>query len=316
MKRATSTEYVGASAIEKSRPGRVTQEEKMERDRAADLRALLEQPGITIAPGVYDCITARLAEQAGFSMVFSSGFGIAASLLGAPDIGLLTATAITDRVRYLCRAIDIPLIADVETGYGNVNNVIRTVEDVIDNGASGIILEDQEWPKRCGHFDGKKVIAPEEHVKKIRAAIRARGGSKLVIVARTDARAIHGLENAIERGKAYADAGADVVFVEAPQSRQELEQIAGELKGVKLFANIIEGGKTPELTAKALEEMGYKLCAFALSGLFASALGLRKCFEALREDGTTGKMLEDLSFHHFEKIVDMDGYRASEKAFG
>lgn len=287
----------------------------MQCDHAANLRALLDQPGITIAPGVYDCITARLAQQAGFRMVFSSGFGIAASLLGAPDIGLLTASEITDRVRYICRAIDIPLVADIDTGYGNANNVVRTVEDVIAAGAAGIILEDQEWPKKCGHLEGKKVIQPEEHVKKIRAATRARGSNKLVIVARTDSRAIYGLDDAIERGKAYADAGADVVFVEAPQSRQELEKIARELNGLKLFANIIEGGKTPELTAKTLDEMGFKLCAFALSGLFASTLGIKKCFETLHSNGTTGDMLSELSFQHFEKVVDLDKYRAREKEF-
>ncbi|MCC3247417.1 isocitrate lyase/PEP mutase family protein [Methylocystis sp. WRRC1] len=287
----------------------------MQCDHAANLRALLDQPGITIAPGVYDCITARLAQQAGFRMVFSSGFGIAASLLGAPDIGLLTASEITDRVRYICRAIDIPLVADIDTGYGNANNVVRTVEDVIAAGAAGIILEDQEWPKKCGHLEGKKVIPPEEHVKKIRAATRARDSNKLVIVARTDSRAIYGLDDAIERGKAYADAGADVVFVEAPQSRQELEKIARELNGLKLFANIIEGGKTPELTAKTLDEMGFKLCAFALSGLFASTLGIKKCFETLHSNGTTGDMLSELSFQHFEKVVDLDKYRAREKEF-
>jgi methylisocitrate lyase len=287
----------------------------MSNHRSARLRHRLDRPGITIAPAVYDCLTARLAEQAGFEIAFTSGFGMAATMLGCPDIGLLTASEMLDRLRHICRAVAIPVIADADTGYGNPLNVIRTVEEAVAAGAAGIILEDQEWPKRCGHFEGKRVIARNDHVQKIRAALRARADSGLVIVARTDARAVLGLDEAIERGRAYAEAGADVIFVEAPQSRDELMQIASRLSGVPLFANIIEGGKTPALTARELEEMGYKLCAFALSGLLAATRAIRDCFQHLREHGTTGAMLDPHAFQEFANLIQLQTYKNLELEF-
>ena len=287
----------------------------MEKRSSNVLRKLIAGDGIVVAPAVYDCITAMLAEKTGFDMVFTSGFGISASLLGRPDLGLLTATEVLDRVRYICRAVEIPVIADIDTGYGNAMNVLRTVEEAVAAGAAGVILEDQVWPKRCGHFDGKKVVSTAEHLEKIAAAVRARGNSDLVIVARTDARAVLGLDEAIERGRAYADAGADVVFVEAPESEAELETVATRLDGIPLFANLIEGGKTPNLSVATLESMGYKLCAFALTALFAATFGVRTVFAALKEKGNTGDLMHRFSFADFADFIGLDKYRALENAF-
>ena len=191
-------------------------------ERSAQLRALLERPGIVVLPGAYDCLSARLAEQAGFETVFTTGFGFAASALGVPDLGLMTASEILDRVHNIVQSVQVPLVADMDTGYGNPLNVIRTVSECVGMGVAGIILEDQEWPKKCGHLEGKRVIPMEDHVQKLRAAVDARGDSGLVIIARTDARAVLGMDDALERGQAYYEAGADVVFIEAPQSLDEL----------------------------------------------------------------------------------------------
>jgi methylisocitrate lyase len=280
------------------------------------LRSMLEQPGIWTAPGVYDCIGAMLAERAGFDLVFSSGFGIAASLLGKPDFGYLTANEMIAAAQRIAHSVSIPLIADMDTGYGNPLNVIRTVEEIASTNIAGIILEDQEWPKKCGHFEGKRIIPANEQVAKIRAAVHARGSSDLVIVGRTDARAIEGLAGAIERGERYLEAGADVLFVEAPQSREELVKVAKHFDGTPLFANIIEGGKTPNLSVKELEDMGYKLVAFALSGLFSATQSLIECFAALKADGSTENLNKKLSFKGFKEVIKIDEHLELEKRFG
>ncbi|MGR8931543.1 MAG: isocitrate lyase/PEP mutase family protein [Gammaproteobacteria bacterium] len=280
------------------------------------LRTMIEQPGIHAAPAVYDCIGAMAAEKAGFDFIFSSGFGIAASLLGKPDFGYLTATEMIDAAHRIATCVSIPLIADVDTGYGNPLNVIRTVEEIARSPVAGIILEDQEWPKKCGHFEGKRVISADEHVEKIRAAVYARGTSNLVIVARTDARALEGLAAAIRRGERYLEAGADVLFIEAPQSRQELAQVAQHFQGVPLFANIIEGGKTPNLSVTELEDMGYKLVAFALSGLFSATQALTDCFNLLKTEGSTAKVNSKLSFEDFKSIIRMNEHIELERQFG
>lgn len=280
------------------------------------LRALIAAPGIQAAPAVYDCLGAMAAERAGFQYLFSSGFGIAASLLGKPDLGYLTATEMIGAACRIADSVSIPLIADMDTGYGNPLNVIRTVEEIVKSKVAGIILEDQEWPKKCGHFEGKRIIAVDEHVEKIRAAVYARGDSNLVIVARTDARAIEGLNGAIARAERYLGAGADVLFIEAPQSRDELKEVARHFEGVPLFANIIEGGKTPNLSIEELENMGYKLVAFALSGLFSAAQAFKECFEALRKDGSTENVNKQLSFDAFKEMIKMEEHLELEKKFG
>lgn len=279
------------------------------------LRQLLQGREILVIPGVYDCLGAKIAEQSGFEVLATSGFGIAASTLGVPDYGLLTATEMLYSVGRIAQSINIPLIADLDTGYGNVLNVIRTVKEAVKIGISGILLEDQEWPKKCGHFEGKKVISMTEHISKIRAAVEARGESQLVIIGRTDARAVLGLEAAIERGKAYFEAGADVIFIEAPQSQEELVEIAEALPNIPLVANMIEGGKTPELTATELQEMGYKIVFFPLSSLLTATQIMMNCFRHLKEQGTTRNLQNSVDFKVFEQIIDVPNYQHIEKKY-
>ncbi len=279
------------------------------------LRQLLQRPEILVIPGVYDCLGAKIAEQLGFEVLATSGFGIAASTLGVPDYGLLTATEMLYSVGRIAQSVNVPLIADLDTGYGNVLNVIRTVKEAINIGVSGILLEDQEWPKKCGHFEGKRVVSMQEHIGKIRAAVQARGKSQLIIIGRTDARAILGLEAAIERGKAYFEAGADVIFIEAPQSKEELVKIAEALPNIPLVANMIEGGKTPELTTKELQEMGYKIVFFPVSSLLAVTQTIMDCFQHLKENGTTRYLQNLVSFKEFEQIIDVPKYRNLEQSY-
>ncbi|GJD20202.1 2,3-dimethylmalate lyase [Rivularia sp. IAM M-261] len=279
------------------------------------LRQLLARPSIIVIPGVYDCISAKLAEQSGFAVVATSGFGIAASTLGLPDYGFMTATEVLDSVGKIAQSVNIPVIADMDTGYGNALNVMRTVKDAVKAGLAGVILEDQEFPKKCGHFEGKRVIPTIEHVNKIKATVQARGDSGLVIIARTDARAVLGLDEAIQRGRAYIDAGADVLFVEAPQSVEELQVIAAAFPNVPLVANIIEGGKTPQLSAAELEKMGFKIVFFALSTLLAVTKVMKACLQELREKGTTKDFTEMMTFDEFKELIEVSKYLDLEKQF-
>jgi methylisocitrate lyase len=277
------------------------------------LRQLLERSEILVIPGVYDCLGAKLAEQAGFEVLATSGFGIAASTLGLPDYGFLTATEALYTVGRIAQSVDIPLIADMDTGYGNALNAIRTVKDAVQQGIAGVILEDQEWPKKCGHFEGKRVVPMVEHVGKIQAAVQARGDSGLVIIARTDARAPLGLEEAILRGRAYINAGADVLFVEAPQSVEET--IASAFPDVPLVANIVEGGKTPHLSASELQAMGFKIVFFPLSALLAVTKVMRACFHQLKEQGSTADFSDMVGFKDFQELIGIPQYRQLEQQF-
>jgi len=279
------------------------------------LREIMSGPGILVLPGVYDCISAKLAELAGFKVAFTSGFGISGTVLGRPDFGFLTATEMLSSAGRIAASVGIPVVADIDTGYGNALNVMRTVEDVVTLGAAGIILEDQVWPKKCGHFEGKRVIPMEEHAEKIHAAVEARGESGLVIVGRTDSRAPLGLDEAIRRGRAYYEAGADVVFVEAPESVEELREIAAAFPGVPLFANMVEGGKTPVLQAGELEDLGYKIAVFPLTALFAATKAVESCYSYLMEHGTTAGFGDMLTFKDFERIIDVPKYRELERKF-
>ena len=281
---------------------------------AARLRKLMKGPDILVLPGAHDVLSAKLMEQAGFPVVFTSGFGLSASALGIPDIGLLTMTETLDRVKRIVDAVDVPVVADMDTGYGNPVNVVRTVQECVRLGAGGIILEDQLWPKRCGHMEGKSVIPMEDHFQKIRAAAFARGDSGLVIIARTDARAVSGLDEAIRRGHAYADAGADVIFIEAPQSIDELTTI-GESFDVPLFANMIEGGKTPFLSAAELERLGFKMVVYPLSGLFAATRAIEEVARHLKETGTTAGYGRMVAFDEFEDVIGLNGCRELEARF-
>lgn len=282
---------------------------------AQQFRSLLQRPEPIVLPGVYDCLSAKIAQQVGFEAVFTSGFGIAAALLGRPDYGFVTATEMIETVGHMAAAVDIPLIADMDTGYGNPLNVMRTVEDCLRFGIAGMILEDQEWPKKCGHFEGKRVIPAAEQVQKIRAAVQARGESEFVLIARTDARAPLGLEEAMRRGQMYIDAGADVLFIEAPQSVEELRAIATAFPNTPLFANMIQGGKTPVLTQAELQELGYKIIVHPLAGLFAATHALQQCFQHLHTHQTTHGFETPLAFHEFEQIIDVPKYRQLEQQF-
>lgn len=279
------------------------------------LRQKLGQEGMYILPGVYDCLSARLAESAGFEILFTSGFGISASLLGRPDFGFLTASETLTSVGNIVRAVDTPVVADLDTGYGNALNVVRTVEEAVQLGVAGIILEDQEWPKKCGHFKGKRVIPLEQHAVKIMAAAEARRDSGLVIIGRTDARAVEGLDSAIRRGRAYLEAGADVVFIEAPETADELRVISEAFPDAPTFANMVEGGRTPIVSARELEELGFKLTVFPLTGLFSAAFAMRAAFTHLRATGSTQHFEQMLDFSQFEEVVRVDHYRELERRF-
>jgi methylisocitrate lyase len=279
------------------------------------LRQLLARPEILVIPGIYDCLGAKLAEQSGFEVAATSGFGIAASTLGLPDYGFMTATEVLSSVSKIAQSVNIPIIADMDTGYGNALNVMRTVKDAAQAGLAGVILEDQEFPKKCGHFEGKRVIPTIEHVTKIKAAVKARGDSGLVIIARTDARAVLGLEEAINRGHAYIAAGADVLFVEAPQSVEELKTIAAAFPNIPLVANVIEGGKTPQLSAAELQEMGFKIVFFALSTLLAVTKVMKACLQELKSKGTTADFTEMVNFTEFKEIIEVSKYLDIEKQF-
>jgi methylisocitrate lyase len=284
--------------------------------KAQKLREILTRPYSLVVPGVYDCLSAKIAEKTGFEVIFTSGFGISASTLGLPDFGFLGENEMIVRVSQISKSVNIPVVADIDTGYGNQINVIKTVSDIVDIGVAGVILEDQMWPKKCGHFEGKQIISMEEHVEKIKAAIYARRESGLVIFARTDARAPAGLDEAIRRGRSYLDAGADVLFIEAPESVEELREISRAFPDDWLFANMVEGGKTPFLSAEVLEELGYKFIVFPVSALFAATEAIEKCLSQIKKHKSSAGYYDGYSLKDFEKIIDVPKFRMLEKKFG
>ena len=268
-----------------------------------------------LMPGVYDALTARIAARVGFDIVFISGYSVSAARLGEPDFGFLTQTEMADTARGVCRVSSTPVIVDADTGYGNALNVMRTVRDLQDAGAAGVFLEDQVWPKKCGHMAGKRVVQTAEHVAKIRAAVDARGERDLFVVARTDARQPLGLDAAIERCLAYKEAGADALFVEAPQSIAELERIAAALPG-PLVANMIERGATPQLTRGELRELGYALIVCPLAALFAAARAVQDVLTELRDRETTAAAIDRmLTFDDFNDLVGLADRYADEARF-
>jgi methylisocitrate lyase len=278
---------------------------------------MLDEPEIIVLPGAYDALSAKLAERAGFRAMFTTGFGFSASALGQPDFGLLTMSETMDRVRHIVDAVSVPVVADMDTGYGNPLNTARTVRECVSAGAAGIILEDQEWPKKCGHFEGKRVIPAEDHAAKIRAAADARADDDLVIIGRTDARQPLGLDEAIRRGKLYRDAGADIVFVEAPRSIDELRAVKDAIPDTPLFANMIEGGKTPLLSFEELQSLGYSMVVFPLTALFAATKAIAGVYDELYRRKTTAAVTGDLiGFEEFERIVGVPELRALEERYG
>jgi methylisocitrate lyase len=271
--------------------------------------------GIIVMPGVFDALTARIAQHVGFDAMFQTGYGSAASLLGMPDFGFLNAGETVDNARRIIRAVDRPVIVDVDTGYGNPLTVWRLVRDLESMGAAGIFLEDQVWPKRCGHMRGKSIIPKDEYILKLKAALDARKSQDFIIVARTDARASLGLDEAITRGKTYFKAGADVIFIEAPTSTKELSKIATEIDA-PLVANMIEEGVTPTLSAQQLLSMGYNIALFPLSALYAATFAILKVFIELKKTGTTahGRRMM-VTFNEFNKLVDLQRYMELERRY-
>jgi methylisocitrate lyase len=268
-----------------------------------------------LMPGVYDALTARIAGRVGFDVVFISGYSVSAARLGEPDFGFLTQTEMADAARAVCRVSNAPVIVDADTGYGNPLNVMRTVRDLQDAGAAGVFLEDQQWPKKCGHMAGKRVVDAAEHAAKIRAAAETRGERDLFIVARTDARQPLGLEAAIDRCLAYKEAGADALFVEAPQTIEELQRVAEALPA-PLVANMIEHGVTPHLSREELRELGFGLVVCPLAGLFAAARAVQDVLVELREQGTTAAVVDRLlAFEEFNELVGLAGRYEDEARF-
>lgn len=279
------------------------------------LRTLLNQPGLVIAPGAYDAMSARLIEMVGFPAVYMTGYGVSASLLGQPDIGLLTMTEMVAQAGHIAAAVNVPVIADGDNGYGGVLNVVRTVREYERTGLAAIQLEDQVLPKRCGHMEGKQIIPREEMVAKVRAAVHARTSPDFVIIARTDARAVVGFDDALARAQAYAEAGADVIFFEAPQSVDEMKQVAAKIDK-PLIANMVENGKTPLVEGKDLEAIGYKIVIYPVSLIYTVTKSLTTMLRKLKADTTTKNCLADMvAFQEFNDLIGLAKQRDLEKSF-
>jgi methylisocitrate lyase len=283
--------------------------------KTSRLKNLIHASEIVVMPGIYDSLSAKLADQAGFDALTIGGYPVSASALGQPDVGYLTMTEMLYTLKKACDASSKPILADGDTGYGNAMNVRRVVWESEDAGAAGIFFEDQEWPKRCGHMEGKRVISCEEHAMKIKAAVEARRDPDFIIMARTDARAVTGLDDAIARARAYGEAGADLLFVEAPQSLEEMKIIARSLDK-PLLANMVENGKTPLLSAQELQEIGFSAVVFPLSGLYAVTHTLMELYKELKLTGTTRGFLDKMvSFPEFNKLIGLTEYRELEKKY-
>jgi len=280
---------------------------------AARLRALLAQDEPLLVPGAYDALSARLVEHAGFEAAYMTGFGTTASLLGMPDVGLLSLAEMVDNAGRMARAVDVPLISDADTGYGNAINVARTVQQFERAGVAAIHLEDQVSPKRCGHMTGKQVVPVTEMVEKVRAAVEARLDPDFVLIARTDARAVDGLDAALERAAAYRDAGADVLFVEAPESDAEIAEVAAAFPDTPLLFNWVERGRTPMLPLERVAELGFALVLFPVATLFSATAGMQRYLAELRLSGTPLGALDDaVGFEDFTDLVGLPEIRALE----
>lgn len=271
-------------------------------------------PGKTVlSVGVFDALTARIADRAGVPSIYITGYGAAAAVLGVPDIGLMSMTEMASHVRYISSAVNCPVIADADTGYGGPANVWRTVREYEKAGVNVIQLEDQEWPKKCGHMEGKRLVGPEEMISRIRTAVSARQSEDFKIIARTDAIAVDGFSAAVERAGAYLDAGADILFVEAPQNEQQMKDIPGLFKAPCL-ANMVEGGKTPYKSIRELEDMGYAIAIFPISTLLAAVHTVRKVVDELNSRGTAAGMADSMiDFSTFNELIGLEDYLALEK---
>lgn len=272
------------------------------------LRELLARPEIVRSFAPHDVFTARVLEDVGVPMLFLGGFGVSASVLGLPDVGLTTLTEMAEAVRRMAGRLSVPLIADGDTGHGNLHNVARTVQEFERAGASGILLEDQVSPKRCGHFAGKAVVPMEEMLDRLKAGLDAREDPDFMIIARTDARAVEGFESAVDRANRYGEAGADVIFVEAPQSRSELEQLP-KLVPFPQLANMLPGGATPILSAAELQDFGFRIVVDPVSTLAAAAHVVRQLGEAMLNEGRVDQLADQMaSFDEVKRVLGVDEF--------
>ena len=279
------------------------------------LKRLLARRQLLIAPGVFDGLSARLVEEAGFEAIYLSGGAVARSM-GVPDIGLVTMSEVIERAVQVVTAVKIPVIADADTGYGNALNLVRAVREFERAGVAAIHIEDQVTPKRCGHLEGKEVISLAEMEKKLAAALASRSDPDFMIIGRTDSRAIHGLDDAIQRGKSFAKLGVDAVFVEAPQSEKELETIARSITEVPLMVNMFKGGKTPLLPASRLEEMGFRIAIFPSESQRAAIYAMREALAMLKRDGSTEAMDDRLTtFKERDRIVGLEEWEKLERQY-
>ena len=276
----------------------------------------MKQNKALVIPGVYDAIGAKIAQKVGFEAMFQTGYGTSATLFGMPDYGFIGATETIESARRICRAVSVPVIVDADTGYGNALSVWKLVKELEAAGASGMFLEDQRWPKRCGHMQGKEVVSQEEYAEKLGAALDARSSKEFIIVARTDVRATEGLDAAIKRGLENKKLGADVIFVEAPKSLDEMKKIGKAIKA-PLVANMIEGGRTPITSAFNLYKMGFKIILYPLSILYANTYASFHILRELKKKGTT-KRLENrlVSFDQFNEVVELSKFRKLEERYG
>lgn len=280
----------------------------------ARFRRLLDERDVLLTLGAFDGLSARLVERAGGDVVYMSGSAVSTSVHGKPDVGLTTMTEMVDRARGFVEAVDVPVFCDADTGYGNALNVRRTVEAFERAGVAAVHVEDQEFPKRCGHFEGKRVVPRAAAVQRVRAAVDA--SDDLAVVARTDARAVEGLDEAIERGRAFAEAGADALFVEAPRSRDELERVGAELADERLLANVVEGGRTPLLSADELADMGYDIALFPTTGQRAVIRTLQAIYDEILTEGTQAGILDRVAdWEERNAVTGLDEFVALEREY-
>ncbi|HEX5021375.1 MAG TPA: isocitrate lyase/phosphoenolpyruvate mutase family protein [Candidatus Binatia bacterium] len=279
------------------------------------LKQLLQRDKLLVAPGCFDGLSARLVEEAGFEAAYLSGGAVARSM-GIPDIGLVTMSETIERAGQVISAVKLPVIADADTGYGNAVNLVRTVREFERAGVAAIHIEDQITPKRCGHLDGKEVISIPEMAKKLEAALAARTDADFCIIARTDARGVHGLNDAIERARVFAKLGVDAIFVEAPQSEEELAEIPQRLPGVPLLVNVFKGGKTPMLPVERLQAMGYRIAIYPSETQRAAIHAMRRALSTLKREGTTESIDDSLTtFQERDKVVGLDDWQKIEKQY-
>ena len=282
---------------------------------ATRIDTLLARNGSLVFPGVYDTLSARMAERVGFELAFISGYAVSATAIGEPDIGLLTGSEVIDAARRICRSVSLPIIVDADTGYGNALNVAQTVRELIGAGAAGCFLEDQQWPKRCGHMQGKRVIPRDEYLGKVRAAVDTKGDADFFLVARTDAIADGGLDEAVARAEAARAAGADATFIEAPPSMEALAEV-GRRAPKPTVANMIEQGRTPLLPREELAELGFNFVLYPLTGLYAAARALETVYDRMHADGHTAACEDRLiTFEGFNDLIGAGDRQALAKRY-